>query len=370
MKGTGGFLGRSLGFWSFVALVLGLSLGLYGFETGSGWVVFLARVARPVGALWINSLQMAVVPLVVLQLLTAVTMSGRDSGVGSAGRRTLLLIVGLFLSLAAISYSISVPLVRLYHVSPETVEAIRESVLIPATAQVAAEGVPSGLGDWIQNLVPTNALEAVIQGNLIQILFVTVLFGLAVGRLPEEKREPLARIFSSLSQSVMILIRWILRLTPLGVFALVVGLALGTGFGAVGLLGAFVLMMNGMGVLFIVALYPLTAVLGRVSMRAFARAAATPQLVALSTRSSLASLPAQIESGQEKLGFGATTSGFTLPLLAAALKVQPAFANPLRLMFLAHIFGVTISPSQFVTFTITILIAFSFFGVFSVLLLL
>jgi Na+/H+-dicarboxylate symporter len=299
---------------------------------------------------------MAVVPLVVMQLLTAISGNGNGSSVGTAGRRFVVLVVVMFCGLAIASFLISAPLVRLYSVSAETVQTIRESVLIPTTAMDAVSRTPATTAEWLQGLVPTNVLEAAARGDLIQILFVTVMFGLAVNRLPEEQRQPLARAFRALSEAILILVRWILLLTPVGVFALIVGFALGTGADAVGLLGAYVLMNLGVLFILVLSLYPLTAALGKVSISAFARAAAYPQLVGFSTRSSLASLPAQIERGKATLGFGPTTAGFTVPLCVAVLKVSSAIGGPLRLLFLAHVFGVTLSFSQLLTFTITILL--------------
>ena len=354
----------TLGFWSLVALVAGLTLGIYGFETGNSGIAGLAKAVQPLGVLWLNALQMAVVPLVVMQLLTAIAGNGNGSSVGSVGKKAFVLILVTLGTLAVASFFVSAPLVRLYSISPESVNAIRDSVLIPTSALEAADRTPTAIGDWLQSLVPTNALEAVARGELLQILFVTVIFGLAVNKLPEEQRKPLAQVFKAVSEAVLILIRWILLGTPVGVFALIVGLALGTGAEAVGLLGAYVMMSYGLMLFFTLAMYPVTALLGRVSITAFAKAAAAPQLVGLSTRSSLASMPAQIDSGQKYLGFGATTSGFTVPLCVTLLKVSSASGAPLRLLFLAHIFGVTLSFTQLLTFTITILlISFTTLGI-------
>jgi Na+/H+-dicarboxylate symporter len=353
-----------MGFWSLVALVAGLGLGLYGYEAGSPGIAALARAVQPLGGIWLNALQMAVVPLVVMQLLTAISGNGNGATVGQAGRSFVVLVVVLLSALAVASFLISAPVVRLYSVSGETVQAIRDSVLIPATAMDAADRAPATMGEWLQGLVPKNILEAAARGEIIQILLVTVVFGLAVNRLPEEQRRPLARAFRAVSEAILIMIRWILLLTPLGVFALIVGLALGTGADAVGLLGVYVVMNLGIVFFLVLCLYPLTALLGKVSLSAFARAAAYPQLVGLSTRSSLASMPAQIERGKALLGFGPTTAGFTVPLCVAVIKVSTVIGGPFRLLFLAQVFGVTLTFSQLLTFTITILlISFTTLGI-------
>ncbi len=136
----------TLGFWSLVALVAGLSLGIYGFETGSGAIAGLARGVQPLGVLWLNALQMAVVPLVVMQLLTAIAGNGNGTSVGSVGKKAFVLILVTLGTLAVASFFVSAPIVRLYSISSETVNAIRDSVLIPTSALEAADRAPAARG--------------------------------------------------------------------------------------------------------------------------------------------------------------------------------------------------------------------------------
>ena len=143
-----------------VALAAGLTLGIYGFETQSEGVAGLARAVQPLGVLWLNALQMAVVPLVVMQLLTAIAGNGNGSSVGAVGKRAVVLIVALLGALSVASFFVSAPLVSLYSASPETVEAIRASVLVPTSVLEAADRVPLTIGEWVQGLVPSNALGA------------------------------------------------------------------------------------------------------------------------------------------------------------------------------------------------------------------
>ena len=346
---------RSLGFWSLAALIMGLILGVYGHETGSAAVGLLARAVHPFGAIWMNALQLVVLPLVVLQLLSAVTANGGAS-VGSAGVRAVVGLSLVYLILMALSLGLVSQIVGLYSVTPETVEAIRTSVSIPAGAQAAAGRAATTVGEWLVALVPTNLVEAFANGQLIQILVVTVVFGLAVNRLPDKQRGPFIGLVRTLTDAVMVVIRWILFITPLGVFALVLGLALGTGTEAASVLGTWLLMSQGIQLVFLIALYPVVSFLGRTTMATFAKAVLPVQLIALSTRSSLATIPAQIESGRDQLGFSATSAGFFVPLCVTLFKITTAIVNPIRLLFLAHIFGVALDPGQVVTFMITILL--------------
>jgi Na+/H+-dicarboxylate symporter len=345
-----------MGFWSLVALGAGVVLGFYGFETGNPWVAYLARVVQPAGILWLNALQMAVLPLVVLQLLTAIAGNGGGASVAKTGKRAVTFTAIALVVMIGIAYLVSALLVQLLSISSETVAAIQESVLVPPSVRDAAASAPASASDWIINLVPANLMNAAVQGDLIQILLVTVVFGLAVNKLPESRREPLAEIFRAGADAVLIVVRWILVATPVGVFAMVVGLALRTGSEAVGVLGSFVVLYNGVSLLFILALYPLVAFFGRVGLARFARAAIQPQIVAVSTRSSLASLPAQVESGQEHLGFSPTTSGFLVPLMVSIFKMSTPVWGATRLLFLAALFGIDLTPGKVVTFTFSFLL--------------
>ena len=137
-----------------------------------------------------------------------------------------------------------------------------------------------------------------------------------------------------------------------------------TGSGAAGLLGFYVVVDHAVLFAIILLLYPVTALLGRVSIRRFAKAVASPQMIGISTRSSIASMPAQIESGKKHLGFSETTSGFVVPLMVSTLKIQSVIGNSTRVLFLAYIFGVTLNPLDLAIFTVTVLlISFATVGV-------
>jgi len=276
--------------------------------------------------------------------------------VGSAGVRAVVGLSLVYLILMALSFGLSSRIVGLYSVAPETVEAIRTSVSIPASAQAATVRATTTIGEWLTALVPTNLVEAFANGQLIQILIVTVVLGLAVNRLPDKQRAPFTELVRTLTGAVMVVIRWILFITPLGVFALILGLALGTGTEAASVLGTWLLMSQGVQLAFLIALYPVVSFLGRTTIAAFGKAVLPVQLIAFSTRSSLATIPAQIESGREQLGFSATSAGFFVPLCVTLFKITTAIVNPIRLLFLAHIFGVALDPGTVVTFMITILL--------------
>lgn len=357
---------RTITFWSLVGLALGLALGLLGHATGAASIEALSRATAPLGRLWLNALQLVVLPLVVTLMLAAV--AGRDHGdsaIGSLGLRTLGLIVGFLVLGGIFTVVVAPPVLDLYRVAPETAEAVRTSVVVPESAARAAEvGNSGGDGDWISGMVPTNLLEAGQEGDILGVLLFAVAFGLAVKRLPAPQREPLARVFTGAADAMMVMIRWILVGTPVGVFALILEMALGAGTGAAGILLAWVLFVSGLLVVFTVLLYPLTVVLGRTTLRQFARAAAPAQAVALGTRSSIAALPALVEGGREHLRFGAPVTGFVLPLCVSTFKQNRTISSTGKLLFLAHVFGVSLTMGDiFAFFLVVLLLSFSAVGV-------
>jgi Na+/H+-dicarboxylate symporter len=119
---------------------------------------------------------------------------------------------------------------------------------------------------------------------------------------------------------------------------------------------AFLVINQGIQLLVVLSLYPAAAVLGGVGLWTFAKAVAPVQLVAVSTRSSLSTMPVQIESGRKHLSFGPRTTGFLVPLCVTLFKITALVSHPARLLFLAHVFGVSLSPGQVVTFLLTILL--------------
>jgi len=216
-------------------------------------------------------------------------------------------------------------------------------------------------------LLPNNVFAAAVSGEILPILLFTVLFGLAATRLAPERRDLLGTLFRGLADAMMVLVGWILRVLPLGVFALCADFAFRVGVRLTGVIGVYVALVSGMMLLVTALLYPLTSLLGRTSLARFARAAAPAQLVAVSSRSSIASLPALVEGGQRHLRLSASATGFLIPLAVTAFKLNRTISSPVKLLFLAHVFRVPLGASQWIAFLATqLILSFSTAGIPSV----
>jgi proton glutamate symport protein len=340
--------------WSLLALAAALALGAWGHVSGAPAFTTLERFLQPLGALWMAALQLTVLPLVILKLLAAIVSAPSNESVGRLGIRTVLLFVTMLIAAAVLTLVIAPPFIAMYDADPATLASLRATTQIPAAASDATA----------TSAMPRNLFVAASKGELLPILLFTAVFGAAVTRLPDEQRLPLTNLFQGLSAAMLTVVQWILIGTPLGVFALTYSPALRSGAGAAGMLGAFVVLVCALIVVFTLLLYPVTALFGRIPMRTFARGVAPAQLVALSTRSSIASLPALIDGATRTLKLPATATGFVLPLTVAVFKMNRPISTTAKLLFVAHVYNVPLHASTIVVFLATvILLSFTAVGV-------
>jgi Na+/H+-dicarboxylate symporter len=307
---------------------------------------------------------MTVLPLVVAHTLAAIAGTEQRESVGALGARAMLLFVAMLVATGLLTLALAPMAVAWYPVDQVAVAALRSATPVPQAARDAAVAGPGSLGEWVATLLPRNLFEAARQGDVLALLLFTTLFAVAVTRLPAEQREPLSGAFRGAAAAMLMVVRWLLWFTPVGVFAYVLALALRTGGGVAGMLGAYVLAVCCFLLLVTALLYPASALLGRTSVRAFARAVAPAQLVAVSTRSSLAALPALVDGGRRQLELPETATSFVLPLGASVFKLNRMISSPVKLLFLAHVYGVPLTPGAVATFMATVmLLSFSSVGV-------
>lgn len=346
--------------WSLLALVSGASLGLVGHRFEVAWLLRASTALSPIGSLWVNALQMAVLPLLITQLLSTLVRVDPDASIGRIGRGALLLFLS-FLTIAGVLAAIAATQAMAWlPPSGELLSGWRTAQVAPAAVAAA----PVTLADWMQSLVPRNPFEAAARGSVLQLLVFTVLFGVAAGRLPQASRESLARPIQALAETMMTLVHWILLATPFGVFVLILGVLLRTGVGALQLIGVYIVGTALLMILFTIVLYPVTALAGGVSMRRFARGVAPAQLVAAGTQSSLASLPALVQGAKDHLELPPSSSGFSLTLAVSTFKLNQPIYLIFQFILLAHVFAVPLSVEQIGTYLLaTILFSFSVAGI-------
>ena len=333
-------------------VLLGLGVGLAGgiaiAATHNPSLLHAADAIAPVGTLWVNAIRMTVIPLVVSLVITGVASASDVKAVGRLGGRTL----AVFLGMLAVATLIMIPLaIALFAWLPHLI-AVRPSLPPGATeaAQSLTSGAPTvGFASWLTSLIPTNPVNAAANGAMLPLILFTLLFALAIGKCPTVARMTLLGFFSAVTEAMLVLVRWVVRLAPIGIFGLMLPLGAHGAVGLAGAVGFYVVAYSAASVLFVLLLYPALALVARVPVTVFARAALPAQLIAFSSSSSIASLPALVEGAEEKLKLPKEVTGFVLPLAVSMFKFAGPVAWPLGSLFVAWFYGIELHTPQYLT---------------------
>ena len=330
-----------------VLIALGLGLGIGAAVQGSGATVEPGVISsvEAVGGLWLNALQMTVVPLVFSLLVTGIAAASDAAATGRLAARSVVLFVGL-VALAAALTLLLVPLVlAVWPVGADAAQA-----LIAGAGAAPAEGLEAaaqggGFAQWLMSLAPANPVRAAAENAVLPLVLFGAFFGFAATRLPADQRALIVNVFEAVAQIMIIIVRWVLLAAPIGVFALALVLGLRSGFGSAPALIHYILLVSGACIVTVILSYPL-AMMGGVSLARFARALVPVQAVAFSTQSSLGTLPVMVERAQDFLGIPERVAGLVLPLAVAIFRITSPVANLSVALFIAHVSGLEPSVGQ------------------------
>jgi Na+/H+-dicarboxylate symporter len=172
----------------------------------------------------------------------------------------------------------------------------------------------------------------------------------AASRLPAASQESLLAFFAPVGHAMLVVVAWLMRVSPIAVFALAFAAAREIGLDAARSLVAFGVMTSVVMVAGIVGLSLAAGTLGRVGVGRFFRAAWPAQMVAIATRSSLATVPALVEGARNRLGLSDRVVGFGIPLAASTFKPNRVVSSPGKLFFLGWVYGIPIDPLGYLVF--------------------
>ena len=337
-----------------IALVAGLGLGLLVSSTGNPALVTAARWIEPLGTLFINAIRMTVIPLVVGSLIAGIAAAPNPSALGKVGVRAFLLFVVTLFAGAIFAALVAPPVLGQFVIDPAAQAALQASAADTTSTAESLRRVPS-FAQWFIDLVPPNPVKAAADGAMLPLIVFTLAFGLAVAGLKGETRAVVVRVFESIRDAAMTLVGWILWTAPIGVFALSFALVVRVGGSAIGALAGYIMLAVVLTITFTaLVMYPLAAVVGGVPMLEFARALLPAQAVAISSRSSLAALPAMIESARERLRLPDEVIGFLLPLAASIYRIGTAIGQTTGVVFIAQLYGVPLGPAQLASVVLTV----------------
>ncbi len=321
-----------------LALVAGLVLGIGAAHWSTGGALAATAITQPIGSAWLHGLQMVIVPLIVGLLVTGIAATAEAARAGRIAGRTIVAITIVLWSTTLMSAVLTPLLLDLWPLPAAWSTALRA-----ALTQAPPMGAAPTMGAFFDTIVPTNVLAAAAGDAFLPLTVFALVFAFAITRLDPVPRKMLTDFFQAIVDSMLVIIGWILKLAPIGIFALSYGVGARTGAAAFGALAHYIITVSSIGIVVLIAAYPLAMLAGRVRLGAFARAAGPAQAVAISTQSSLASLPAMLKA-TETLGAPPATAGIVLPIAVAIFRATSPAMNLAVALYVARWLGVPIGP--------------------------
>jgi len=320
----------------------------------------ILRAVEPVGTLWINALRMPILPLIVMLTIAGIAKARDTREAGALTGRAVLTFLVLLVVFTAIMTALAPLLLAGLPLDPAATEALRAS----ASSEAATGGAQLSVSGWLLSLIPTNPIKAAADGALLPLVFFALLYGLALTRMPDEVRTRQGEGAQGIADVLIVIIRWVLLLAPIGVFALAYGLGAKVGAPAAAAVARYLIVTSLAILMGGLLLGIITVVVGRVSPKVFLAAIAPALVIAFSSRSSLAALPVLITGVREKLRLPEPVIGVVIPLAASIFKFNAAITWALGAVFVGALYGVELHAAQLVTFGIgTVLLSLTTPGI-------
>ncbi|KGB54859.1 dicarboxylate/amino acid:cation symporter [Sphingopyxis sp. SE2] len=320
------------------ALVAGMLLGIGVEMVSVEWGTASLPYVEWIGLLWLNALKMTIIPLIVALLVTGITATADAARAGKLAGRAVAIFVGANLVAGLMTLVVLPLLLRAFPMSAAAAEGLRHGL------GGSTEAVPSPtFTDFVLGLIPTNPIAAAADTSILPLIVFTTIFAFAISRVGSAERATLSGFFKALGDAMLVVIGWVLALAPLGVFALGYALAIKAGVAAFGGLVHYVLMLSAIGACTIILGLALAMFVVGVPLPRFVRAMVPTFAVAISTQSSLASLPAMLKSSEE-LGVDPKKADIVLPLAVALFRFTSPAMNLAVVVYIAWLFGVELTP--------------------------
>ncbi len=308
------------------ALIIGVLLGA---EVAGSAPIF-KEIADVIGTMWLNALRMTIIPLVVSLLIVGIVQTAAAAKAGKLAARGVAMMITLLWLSAAIA-SVMIPLLTGISPMPAGAQAALTAALGAAPPQEAA----TPFSQILRQLIPTNPVKAAADTDILPLIIFTLAFAFAVVRLPDAKRSNILALFDGVAEAMVMIVGWVLVLAPAGVFALAYSLGVTAGTQSFAGFAHYVIILVLTGGVIWLLSFIVAWIGGKRNPVAFFKAAIPAQAVAISTQSSLASMPAMLK-GLDQLEVRTGTSEITLPIAVALFRATGPAMNLGVALYIAH----------------------------------
>jgi Na+/H+-dicarboxylate symporter len=329
-----------LTFWIFVGLFAGILCGRVFGES-------IVPLAEPLSDVFLRLLRMAIMPLIVTSITAAVISVGERRDLGLLGARTL----GYYVTTSLLAILTGLTLVNIFRPGVDSaIELDRQVSEIPATQQ--------SFGEILIEIIPENPFAAAAAGDVLPVIFFSILFGYFVTRLEEPYRSRLGDLFQAAFEAMMKLTRFVVWSAPLGVFGINAVIVATTGFEAFRTLGFyFVVVLAGLFIHAFVTLPLLLYFVTRINPVKHYKGMPPPLVTAFSTCSSIVTLPLTMEAVTDNSKVPEKISSFVLPIGATVNMDGTALYECVATIFIAQIYGIGLSIGDQLLVVLTALLA-------------
>jgi len=339
-----------------IAMVLGLAAGIAISQEGLGLLpsergLFLAQWLKLPGTVFLNLIQMVVIPLVISSIALGICGGGDAGQLKKIGLRIFPYFV-LTTTLAVFIGILLAEVIRpgdFIDSSLVTATAVQGPAAVPAGSAASVHAIP----DQIADLIPRNLSVAFASQNMLQIVIAAIIGGIAIVSLPQERINFAVKLLELTQEISLKVVSWAMLLAPYAVFGLLADITIRVGFSAITSLSAYVLTVI-VGLICLYCCYLLIVfALGKRSGVTFAKNVRDVQLLAFSTSSSAAVMPLSMKVAIERLHIRPAIAKFIIPIGATVNMDGTALYQVIAAIFLTQVFGIDLSPAQFVVLTVT-----------------
>ncbi len=351
-----------------IAIVLAAIAGsLTGTDGGLFGVTFY-QVYDFVGTLFMNALRMIIVPLIMASIIVGISSLGSGSDLGRLGGKTIL----YYAFSSTLAILIGLFFVNLFAPGISGGQPVGESLNLTLDDTQVASAIASvegrGGGDIVQifiRMIPTNVVAAAVEGEMLGLIFFSLVFGFFMTRIPARQSEVLITFWRGISETMMKITMWVMKFAPYGVFGLVAETVASTGFAAFRpLLLFFITVMLALAAHAFIALPLLLKYVGKVRPTRHLKAMAPAMLTAFSSASSSGTLPLTMECVEKNAGVSERTTSFVLPLGATINMDGTALYECVAAIFLAQAYGLELTvATQFTVVLIALLTSIGVAGI-------